>query len=270
MPSASLDRWMGGQQSLTRGLGINAPLRSSAVRPFTATGLTNSIAALNEAIEAALVEEGGSGEDRYHPSDPDLPVASVSANRFGGTTATGRVQYRRVSSAVDLKIPAKTQASRIGSSWSFTWWRDTTEFDSEDRPNGPFRFHPHSDSVPESHRRPLSWTFRIGVTAIIMPTIISSRPSITTSALAYQINSNIDAQWLDVGAFPAKSLLMLPYRDTRMEDGRYFVQYKALYNPRKWQFYSQPVWNTTDELWEDAVVDAFPSVTFPTLSVHTP
>lgn len=262
---ASLDKWRA--SSLTRGMGYKARSRASAVRAFTATGLTNDNTILDQAIDAALTQEGGSGLDRYHPADPDLPLASVSARHYGGTNATGELRYRRVIQGVDLTRPAAEQADRNGGSWSFRWWRDTTSTDANERPNGPFIFHPHTDSLPAAQKRPMPWTFKVGITYITLTTILDTRPSITWAGYAYTINSNIDAQWLDVGAFPSKSLLFLPPRD-RYVDGRYLVQWRVAYNPRRWQYYSEPVFNTSSKEWEDTLVDAFPARTFNTVPVH--
>lgn len=263
--TASLDKWR--QSSQTRGMGYKAKSRARAVRSFTAKDLTNDGTILDQAINDALTAEGGSGLDRYHPNDADLPLASVTARHHSGTSATGELVYRRLLEGVDLTVSAKAQAYRAGGSWSFRWWRDTTSTDSDGRPNGPFIFHPHTDALPDSQKRPMPWTYKVGITYITLTTLLDSRPSIQWSEYAYNINSNIDAQWLTVGAFPAKTLLFLPYND-RYVDGRYLVQWRVAYNPRKWQYYSDPVFNSTSGEWEDSLVDAFPARTFNTVPVH--
>lgn len=265
MPASSLDKWRSSTQ--TQAMGYQARRRSSAVRAFTATGLTNNNTILQQAIDQVLTDHGGSGEDRYHPNDTDLPLAGVTARHYGGTNAVGELHYRHVLSNVDLTRSAKEQADRRGGSWSFRWWRDTTSFDGDDRPNGDFIFHPHTDNLPAAQKRPQPWTYKVGITYITLTTLLNSRPSIAWSEYAYTINTNIDAQWLTVGAFPAKSLLFLPYTDIYV-DGRYLVQWRVAYNPRKWQYYSTPFYNSTSKAWEDSLVDAFPSRTFNTVPVH--
>ena len=264
MPAqAELDKWRSSSQ--TQAMGYKARSRSSAIRAYTATGLTNNNTILQQAIDQALTQEGGSGDDRYHPSDTDLPLAAVTARHYGGTSAMGEMHYRRVLQGVDLTRSAKSQADRSGSSYSFRWWRDTTSTDGDGRPAGSFIFHPHTDVLPEAQKRPLSWTFKSGIMYITMTTLLDTRPSITWADWFWTINSNADSQWLETGGFPAKTLLFLPYTD-RYVDGRYLVQWKVAYNPKKWQYYSDPVFSGGS--WGDSLVDAFPVKTFYKVPVH--
>lgn len=263
MPNAYLNKWR--SDELTRGIGIRARTRSSGVIGASVTALTNDASKLNTAIDTILTAQGGTGEDRYHPADTDLPMAAVSVRHHGGTNAIGSISYRHVMSQVDLTRSAKSQADRTGGSWSFRWWRDTTVQDGAGRPAGPFTFHPYADGLPEAHRRPLAWTWKSGIMYITLTTILDNRPDIGWADYAYYTNTNADAQWLTVGAFPAKSLLFLPYTDQYI-DGRYLVQWRVAYNPHKWQYYSDPV--CSGGSWSDSLVDAFPSRTFYAVPVH--
>jgi len=254
----------------TRGYGPEGG--SSAVDAVRIDGLPNDDDG-SDLADALTIAEAALGDTHYN--DSTLPLRQITVRKTAKTKAVAIGRYARSRGTTPI-ASANALTSRRTGSHTVTWWRDWSEVDAQGRPNGDITFYPHTDteaSSEPSQLRPRPWRWRHGVLVLSMPTVLSTVASALYTSYYGKINSNMTAQWLNTGLWPAKSLMFMGVNTVPIPqaDGtvKYQQAYQVVYNPYLWKQMTTPVFNTTTEAWETTLEDAAEAVVFPTFTVHS-